>query len=102
VSAEEKPEPDTSTLAPTEAESGLSRIEAALVTVKLPEAESPPGLPFAIIVYTPDATSPTVNVAVNVPLEIEQVETVMGFPDSEQVVSVARKLEPDTSTVAPT
>jgi hypothetical protein len=97
VSVEENPEPDTSTLAPTEAEVGLNTIDGgAPVTVKLAEAESPPGLPLAVIVFTPDATSPTVNVAVNVPPETEQVDTVTGLPESEQVVSLARKLEPDT------
>ena len=95
VSVEEKPEPDTSTVAPTEAESGLSAIDVALVTVKLAEAESLPGLPLAVIVYAPGVTSPTVNVAVNVPPETEHVDTPTGLPDSVQVVSLARKLEPD-------
>jgi len=102
VSVEENPEPDTSALAPTEAESGLSVIDAVVVTVKVAEAESPPGLPLAVIVYTPDAMSPTVNVAVKAPPETEQVDAVTGLPESEQVVSLARKLEPDTWTVAPT
>jgi hypothetical protein len=100
VSVEVNPEPEMSTLAPIEAESGLTAIDAVLVTVKLVEAESPPGLPLAIIVYTPDAMLPTVNVAVNVPAETEQVDAVTGLPESEQVVSLARKLEPDTWTAA--
>jgi len=37
-----------------------------------------------------------VNVAVSVPVEIEQVYSVTGLPDSEQAVSLARKPEPDT------
>jgi len=101
VSVEENPEPEMSTLASTEAESGLTVIDAVLVIVKLAEAESPPGVPLAAIVYTPDATSPTVNVAVNIPPETEQVDDDTGLPESEHVVSVARKLEPDTCMVAP-
>lgn len=96
VSVDENPEPDTSTLAPTEAESGFSVIDVVPVTVKLAVVESSPGLPIAVIVYTPDAMSPTVNVAVNVPAETEQVDAVTGLPDRAQVVSPARKLEPET------
>jgi hypothetical protein len=38
----------------------------------------------------------TENVAVSIPLEIEQVYSVTGLPDSEQAVSLAKKVEPDT------
>jgi hypothetical protein len=54
------------------------------VTVKLTEAESSPGVPIAVIVYAPDAILATVNVAVNVPPEIEQLESSTPLPDSEQ------------------
>ena len=52
----EKPVPVTSTDAPTGAEVELSVIDGgAPLIVKLAEAESPPGLPLAVIVYVPDA-----------------------------------------------
>jgi len=66
------------------------------LTTKVAEAESSLGLPVAVIVYVPDAIEATVNVAVSVPVEIEQVYSVTGLPDSEQAVSLARKPEPDT------
>jgi hypothetical protein len=51
VSAVEKPDPSTSTDAPTGAEVELSVIDGgAPLTVKLAEAESPSGLPVAVIV----------------------------------------------------
>jgi hypothetical protein len=93
----EKSDPVTSTDAPTGAEVELSVSDGgAPLTVKLAEAESPPGLPLAVIVYVPDAIEATVNVAVSAPLETEQVEAVTGLPDIEQPVSLARKPEPDT------
>jgi len=44
----ENPEPDTETVAPAEADEGLSVI-AEPITIKLVEAESLPGLPIAVI-----------------------------------------------------
>jgi hypothetical protein len=64
--------------------------------VKTAEAESPPGLPVAVIVYPPDAIEATVNVAVNAPLETEHVDAITGLPDNEQPVSLVKKPEPDT------
>jgi hypothetical protein len=97
VSAVEKPDPATSTDVPTGAEVGLSVIdEGAPLTVKLAEAESPPGLPVTVIVDPPDAIEATVNVAVNAPFETEHVDAVTGLPDNEQAVSLVRKPEPDT------
>jgi len=97
VSAVEKSNPVTSTDAPTGAEVELSVIDGdAPLTVKLAEAESPLGLPLAVMVYVLDAIEATVNVAASAPPAIEQVGAVTGFPDSEQSVSLARKPEPDT------
>ena len=44
----------------------------ALPIVKLVDAESPPGLPAAVIVYEPALAEFTVNVAVKVPPEMVQ------------------------------
>jgi hypothetical protein len=41
-------------------------------TVKLADAESPPGVPNALMVYVPASMEATVKEPVNVPLEIEQ------------------------------
>jgi hypothetical protein len=72
------------------------------VTTKVAEAESPTGLPVERIGYEPAVTLVTVNLPVNVPPEIEQVEPLTGLPDKEQVVSVDENPEPETTTVAPT
>lgn len=48
VSVGENPEPDTETMAPAEADEGLSVI-AEPITVKVVEAESPAGLPIVVI-----------------------------------------------------
>ncbi len=51
VSLEEKPDPDTWTFDPACAEVGLSVIDIVpLLTVKVAEAVSPPGVPVAVIV----------------------------------------------------
>jgi hypothetical protein len=51
VSAVEKPEPEIRTVTPTVAEVGLSSIDGeATVSVNVVEAESPLGLPLAVIV----------------------------------------------------
>ena len=42
------------------------------------------------------------NAPVNAPLEMEQVWEATTLPDNEQIVSLAEKPEPDTSTVDPT
>lgn len=104
VSAVEKSDPVTSTVAPTEAEVELSVIDGDVpLTVRLAEAESPPGLPVAVTVYVPDKAAPaTTNDADKVPLEIEQLMVPTGLPDNEQLVSAAEKSDPATSTVAPT
>lgn len=77
VSAVLKPDPDTSTTPPGSAEEALNVICAPLppaaAIVKLVAAESPPGLPTAVIVYVPVLAAATVNVPVNVPPETEQV-----------------------------
>jgi len=102
VSAVEKSEPSTSTDTPTGTEVALSVIDGdAPLTVKLAEAESPPGLPVAVIVYVPDAAETTVNDADKVPPEIEQLKVSTALPDNEQLVSVVEKSDPVTSTVAP-
>ena len=81
VSALEKSDPVTSTDVPTGAEVRLSVIDGdAPLTVKLAEAESSPGLPLAVIVYSPEATEVTVNVAASAPLEIEQVDDCYRTP----------------------
>ena len=47
----ENPEPEICTVAPGRADDGLSVIEgAAGLTLKLSDAESPPGLPLAVTV----------------------------------------------------
>ncbi|MGP8070612.1 MAG: hypothetical protein ACLP5V_12055 [Candidatus Bathyarchaeia archaeon] len=103
VSAVEKPDPVTSTVAPTGAEAELSVIEGgAPLTVKLAEAESLPGLPLAVIVYVPDATSATTNDAYKAPSEMEQLKVCTGLPDNEQLVSAVEKPDPVTSTDVPT
>jgi hypothetical protein len=81
VSATLKPLPVIVTKVPTEPELGLSVIvatEAPTVTVKVASAESEPGLPVAVIVYGPDATLATANVALSIPLETVQVVVVAG------------------------
>ena len=65
-------------------------------TVNGVEAESPPGLLIALIVYVPIATFATVNVALSIPFEIEQMEAVTALPDNEQYVSLVRNPVPDT------
>jgi hypothetical protein len=51
VSLKENPEPNTWTLAPALASDGLTVIDmAAVVRVKIAEAESPVGLPVSVIV----------------------------------------------------
>jgi len=47
--------------------------DVVAVIVKLADAESPPGLPTTVTVYVPVSATATVNVPVNVPLEMEQV-----------------------------
>jgi hypothetical protein len=49
----------------------LGDVPAAIV--KLADAESSPGLPTAVMVYVPVSAVATVNVPVNVTLEMEQV-----------------------------
>jgi hypothetical protein len=44
-----------------------------VLTVKLPVAESPAGLPVTVTEYEPATTEPTVKDPVNAPPEIEQV-----------------------------
>jgi hypothetical protein len=73
-----------------------------LLTTKAAEAESPLGLPVAVIVYVPDAIETTVNDADKVPPAIEQLKVSTGLPDNEQLVSAVEKSDPVTSTVAPT
>ena len=103
VSAIEKSEPATSTVVPTGADVELSVIEGdAPLTAKLAEAESLPGLPLAVIVYEPDATSATTNDAYKVPSEMEQLKVCTGLPDNEQLVSAVAKPDPVTSTDVPT
>jgi hypothetical protein len=73
VSLAEKPEPDTVTVAPAGAETGLSVIDGGgALMVTMAEAESPRE-PVAVIVYPPAGTLATTNDAVKVPPEIEQV-----------------------------
>jgi hypothetical protein len=81
VSATLKPVPVIVTKVPTEPELGLSVIVATLaprVTVKVASAESEPGLPVAVIVYWPDATLATANVACSIPPETVHVVVVAG------------------------
>ena len=101
MSLREKPDPDTVTIDPACAESGLNAIDA-LLTTKVAEAESLPGLPVAVIVYVPGVMEVTLNDADKVPLEIEQLKVPTGLPDNEQLVSPVEKSEPVTPTVAPT
>jgi hypothetical protein len=70
-------------------------------TVKDAEAESPAGLPVAVIVYTPVATLAITKEAVRVPAEIVQVEVVTTLPANEQLVSLDENPEPDTKTIPP-
>lgn len=100
MSLREKPDPDTVTFAPTSAEEGLNEIDAPLTT-KVAEAESPPGVIVALIVYVPGATELTLNDADKVPFEIVHLEVPTGVPDSRQPVSVLEKYEPVTSTDVP-
>ena len=49
-----------------------------------------------MIEYARVAILATVNVAVSIPFEMEQVEEATGLPESEQVVSLVKNPEPDT------
>lgn len=51
---------------------------------------------MTLIMYAPVATFATVNVALNIPLETEQLEAVTALPDNEQVRSLVRNPVPDT------
>lgn len=72
-----------------------------VLTVKMVEAESPPGPALATTMYEPATTFATTNEAVNVPPEIEQLGVLTGFPESEQVVSLNEKPEPVTAMIDP-
>ena len=76
-------------------------VTADATTVSTEEAESPAGLPVAVILYGADATLLTIKEPLRVPAEIEQDELVTGVPDREQLVSLEEKLVPDTWTLAP-
>jgi len=72
------------------------------VTVNWADAKSPAGVPVTFTLYPPPVTLATINaVAVNVPLEIEQVCDATTLLDIEQAVSLTEKPEPVTVTVAP-
>lgn len=102
VSDEEKPEPETSTTAPTEAEVVLRlTVGAPPWIVKLADAESAPGDPVAVIVYVPALSDATVKLPVNVPPETEQVKELIGVPEMVQEESLVKKSKPVTSTVVP-
>jgi len=102
-SSVENPEPDTPTVDPAAAETGLNTIGSDPVpTVKEPEVESYSGPPVTVTTYEPAATSATTKEPVYVPPEIEQVCEAIGVPDDEQDVSLVDKLEPEKSTVLPT
>lgn len=103
MSAVEKPEPETPTVVPIAADEVPNVMvgEVPATIVKLVNAESPPGLPTAVIVYEPVLAVATVNLPVNVPLETEQVKELTGAPEIEHEESLGKKFDPDTSTVAP-
>ena len=65
------------------------------------EEKSPPGIPVAVIVYTPAATPATVKEPVRTPPAIVQlVGGPTGPPDSVQgPASIEEKPEPDTETL---
>jgi len=75
VSDVENPVPETSIVVPTDPEELLKVMlgDAPAPTVKLAGAESPFGLPTAVIVYEPVFAELTVNAAVKVPPDIVQV-----------------------------
>ena len=70
----EKLVPETSIVVPTDPELLLKvMLGDALPIMKVVDAESPFGLPTAVIVYEPVLAEFTVNDAVKVPLDIVQV-----------------------------
>jgi hypothetical protein len=75
-------------------------------TVNVFEEKSPPGLPVAVIVYTPAGTLATTKelrgVGGIMPPIIVQVGAATGIPDNVQLVSLGEKFEPDTETLDPT
>ena len=72
-----------------------------LETTKPTDAESPVGVPVAVIVYAPAAPVATVKAPANVPSEIVQLWEARAPPDNEQLVSDGEKPEPVTCTVVP-
>ena len=92
-----KSDPDTCTVAPTEAEVGLSASEGGWVeTTKLAIAVSPVGLPVAVMVYGPAALGETVNAPASNPSEIVQDWEATAPPVIEQLVSPVEKPDPLT------
>jgi len=80
----------------------LSVIDGGRVeTTKPTDAESPVGLPVAVIVYAPAAPVATLKAPANVPSEIVQLWEATAPPDNEQLVSDVEKPEPVTCTVVP-
>ena len=88
VSLDEKPVPVTVTVVAALAEVGLKVMDAAPAEVpklSVAEAESPSGLPVAVIVYALPTIFATVNEPVNVPSEIEHAPEDTGLPNSVQL-----------------
>ena len=85
----EKPVPTTETVAPTYAEVGFRVIERELDKTRLiaADAESPSGVPVAVMEYEVGATLATTNDPVRVPPEIEHVDEATIVPDRLQPVS---------------
>ena len=88
VSLDEKPVPVTVTVVAALAEVGLKVTDATLFDVpklSVAEAESPSGLPVAVMVYALAAIFATVNEPVNVPSETEHVPEDTRLPASVQL-----------------
>lgn len=71
------------------------------VTVKLAEADSPLGLPVAVIVYGPVVTFATTKEPDSSPFESEQFAEVTTSLDNVHFASFEGKPEPETWTPAP-
>jgi hypothetical protein len=73
-----------------------------VISLKIVDAASFAGSPVTAILYDPTATLATINDAVIVPPETEQVsEAIAPPPVNEQPVSLSEKPEPEIFTVDP-
>ena len=98
----EKPEPDTLTPLPTEADV-VFRVSVGVVRIVMyADEESDSGLPDAVTSYEPAETLATVNDPVTAPLDIMQDSDVTTAPLRLQDESLVEKPVPPTETVPPT